>query len=64
MYVEGEEALFWNGAEECAAVCIDILKDEPRRRRIAAAGHARGVSGGYYNQNVMKSLIERALAAP
>lgn len=64
MYTEGEEALFWSSAEECAAVCIAILEDEPRRQRIAAAGHARGLAEGYYNQNVMKTLIERALAAP
>ena len=63
LYVEGEEALFWSGLEECAAVCLDVLGDEPRRLRIAAAGHARVVSHGYYNQNVMKSLVDRALAA-
>ncbi len=63
MYAEGEEALFWSSAQECAAVCIGILDDEPRRQRIAAAGHARGLSAGYYNQNVMKSLVERALTA-
>lgn len=64
MFVEGEEALYWDSEEECAAVCLSVLKDEPRRLRIAAAGHARGLRDGYYNQNVMKCLIDRALAAP
>lgn len=64
MFVEGEEALFWSSVEECAAACISVLSDEPRRRRIAIAGHARALAAGYYNQNVMRSLIDRVLAVP
>jgi hypothetical protein len=61
MYVEGEEALFWSGAEECARVCLGALDDEERRRRIAAAGHARSVANGNHNENVMKRVLERVL---
>jgi spore maturation protein CgeB len=59
LYVEGQEALFWADAVECAAVCRDILADEPRRLRIAAAGHARSIANGNHNEVVMNSVFER-----
>jgi hypothetical protein len=64
MYVEGKEALFWADAEECAAVCLRMLKDDSRRREIAAAGHARLLRDGHRNQVVMRTIVERALAGP
>jgi|SRR5665213_1506355 len=60
MYKEGEEALFWNSAEECAAVCTAALRDDDRRRRIAAAGHARSIANCSHNEVVMRAIIERA----
>ena len=62
MYMEGEEALFWSTAEECASVCRAVLDDEPRRQRIAAAGHARNLVNGNSNEKVMRAIIERACA--
>lgn len=62
MYVEGEEAVFWADAEECAAACLDLLADDERRRRIAAAGHARHLKNGHRNEIVMRTIVERALA--
>lgn len=59
MYAEGEEALFWSSAEECAAVCKKALADERRRARIAAAGHARSIRNGHHNERVMRAIIER-----
>jgi spore maturation protein CgeB len=59
MYVEGDEALFWRDAEECAAVCRAVLQDDTRRERIAAAGHARSLVNGYSNENVLRSIVER-----
>jgi hypothetical protein len=64
MYVEGKEALFWSSAEECATVCRQILNDEPLRQQIAAAGHARSMANGYTNENIMRSIVDRALALP
>jgi spore maturation protein CgeB len=64
LYVEGEQALFWSDAAECAAVCRAILQDEPRRERIAAAGHERSVHNGHRNEIVMRAIVERALAGP
>jgi hypothetical protein len=59
MYVEGQEALFWNDAEECAATVHSILNQEDRRQRIAAAGHARSLANGNTNENVMRAIIDR-----
>jgi spore maturation protein CgeB len=62
MYVEGSEALFWSDAEECAAVCKSILADDVRRERIAAAGRTRSLMSGHRNENVMRAIVERAVA--
>ncbi len=62
MYREGEEALFWDSAEECAKVCLDVLRDDERRKRIAAAGLARSLANGNHNENAMTAIIDRAFA--
>lgn len=64
MYTEGEEALFWSGAEECAAVCRAALADEDRRARIAQAGQQRHHRNGHRNEAVMRSLIEAVETTP
>lgn len=58
MYEEGVEALFWSSAEECAATCLQALADEPRRARIAQAGHERFKCDDHRNEAVMRSLLE------
>lgn len=63
LYKEGEEALFWNGPEECAAVCLAALQDDVRRRRVAAAGHARALANGNYNEKVLQHILDTALAS-
>ena len=62
MYREGEEALFWDSAEECAKVCLDVLRDEDRRKRIAVAGRARSIANGNHNENAMNAIVARAFA--
>lgn len=58
MYEEGVEALFWSSAEECASICLQALADEPRRARIAQAGHQRFLASDHRNEVVMRSLLE------
>jgi hypothetical protein len=62
MYREGEEALFWESADECAKVCLDILRDDERRRRISAAGLARSIANGNHNETVMNAILGRVFA--
>lgn len=63
LYLEGQEALFWADAEECARVCREILADEPRRRRIALAGQLRSIRNAHHNENVMRAILERVAGA-
>jgi spore maturation protein CgeB len=62
MYREGEEALFWDSAEECAKLCLDVLRDDERRKRIAAAGLARSIVNGNHNESAMNAIIGRTFA--
>ena len=57
MYEDGSEALFWNDAAECAEHCFNVLGNEPRRLRIAAAGHARLLRNGHYNEVIMQRIL-------
>ena len=61
LYEEGREAVFWRDAAECAEQCKALLADEPRRQAIAAAGHARALRNGHYNEQVMARILETAL---
>jgi spore maturation protein CgeB len=62
MYKEGQEALFWDDADECARMCHEVLADEELRSRIAAAGHARIRQNGHYNENVLREILDFAAA--
>ena len=37
-----------------------LLADEPRRKAIAAAGHARALRNGHYNERVMARILDVA----
>lgn len=58
MYREGEEAIFWNDADECAEVCRKLLADETLRERIRQHGTARVRSGRYGNEAVCREILE------
>lgn len=59
MYREGEEAIFWTTAEECAAICLALLSDPERLERIAAAGRQRALT----NDNWAEPTLDRILYA-
>ena len=58
-FVEEEEAVFFDGIEECAAKIQRYLPDEAARTRIAAAGHARAVRDGYSNDAQVARVLDR-----
>ena len=60
-YEEGHEAVFRSDAAECARQCMALLADEPRRQAIAAAGHARALRNGHYNERVMARILDAAI---
>ncbi|MDO9410772.1 glycosyltransferase [Patulibacter sp.] len=41
LFDDGKEGLFWTDADECADLCLGLLADDERRRRIARAGQER-----------------------
>ncbi len=58
LYVEGEEALFWDDAAECAQVCSRYLADPAKLRSIAHQGMERARRNGYMNEPVLRRLLE------
>jgi spore maturation protein CgeB len=62
LYEEGVDAVFWNDAAECAEICKDLLADEKRRREISRRGHERALRNNYFNQPVLASILEAAMA--
>jgi len=59
MYEEGTEALFWNDAVECAAICKQAIAEETRRQAIAKAGQHKLKRNGHFNEPVMQLIIAR-----
>jgi len=60
MYIEDEEAVFFDTAEECAEKCLALLADRPRLERIAAAGHQRAIRNGTFAETQLRQLLEHA----
>jgi hypothetical protein len=60
LYEEGREAVFWKDAAECAEQCLALLADESRRKAIAAAGHARAIINGHYNEKILSQILNAA----
>ena len=59
MYAEGQEALFWQDADECAAMCQLALNDEKMRFKLSNAGHNRNKKNGYFNEKVLALILAR-----
>jgi spore maturation protein CgeB len=61
LYRDGEEAVFWDDAEECAKVCLELLKDPERIRRIAEAGYRRAHVNRHFNQDLLTRILKTAI---
>ncbi|MET0465740.1 MAG: glycosyltransferase [Chitinophagaceae bacterium] len=57
MYKEGEEALFWDDAEECAKICKELLADDNKREGIRLAGMRRVRKLGVGNEDIVRQAI-------
>ncbi len=58
-FVEGEEAVFFNGYDELVAQVRRYLPDESARNRIALAGQQRAWSSGYDNDTQVCRILAR-----
>lgn len=60
MYEDGEEAVFWDGPDECADLCLSLLAQPKRIKQIAAAGLARVRKDGNFNEKLLTKIIDAA----
>ncbi|WP_395664787.1 glycosyltransferase [Methylocella sp.] len=63
MYVDGEEAVFFDDADECADRCLELLKTPEKIAAIAAAGHRKVVRNGDFNEILLTRIVDHALKA-
>ena len=61
MYKEGEEAVFWESADECADVCLNLLANPDRIARFAQAGRARVLASDHWTEPTMEKILHRTL---
>ncbi|MCJ9752066.1 glycosyltransferase [Neorhizobium sp. BETTINA12A] len=59
LYKEGEEAVFFDGADDCADACKRLLADDSRRQTIAGAGHRRTFANGTYNEILARRIVDQ-----
>lgn len=59
LYREGEEAVFWSSAQECAALCQSLLADPARRASIRHAGQQRLIANRVGNEDLCRAVLER-----
>ncbi|SHF73210.1 CgeB family protein [Flavisolibacter ginsengisoli] len=58
MYKEGEEAIFWSDAKECAKVCNELLLNETLRERIRLAGMKKVRSLKVGNEDICQKILD------
>lgn len=64
MYREGEEAVFFDGPDECADRCLSLLAQPERINQIAAAGLSRVRRNGDFNEKLLTRILDAALKEP
>ena len=57
LYCEGEEAIFWSDAAECAAVCLRLLAADGWRAEIGRRGRERCLRNGTMNEQVLARVL-------
>ncbi|MCB9853104.1 MAG: glycosyltransferase [Phycisphaerales bacterium] len=57
-YVENEEAAFFSTIDELVEKTTAFLKDDAKRKRIAAAGRDRCIRSGYSNHDRIRQMLE------
>jgi hypothetical protein len=57
LFEEGKEAVFFSSGEELVAKARYYLEHEDERKRIAAAGRARCLAGGYSSADRVKEIL-------
>ncbi|MFA6117512.1 MAG: glycosyltransferase [Sphingomonas sp.] len=61
LYTDGEEAVFWSSAEECAEICLGLLSNPERVDTIAAAGQRRAIANNNWTEPTMANILNAAI---
>lgn len=61
MYKDGEEAVFFDSVDECADLCLSLLKHPDRIKEIADAGLKRVHKNGDFNEKLLMKIIDAGL---
>jgi spore maturation protein CgeB len=64
LYRDGEEAVFWSTAEECADKCRQLLANDDWRQHVAERGRARCIANKTTNEHVLARILERVRTLP
>jgi spore maturation protein CgeB len=59
-FKEGEEAMYFAQASECAEVATHLLDNDAMRESISDAGHRRALNSGYDNRSRLAEAIARS----
>ncbi len=62
LYKEGEEAVFWKDADECAKICMDLLKDDQKREAIRSAGARRIRLNKLGNEDICRHILKNVFS--
>ncbi len=57
LYVDGEEAVFFDDADSCADACTALLLDPQRRQAIARAGFERAKHNNWFNERLCADIL-------
>ncbi|MBB4200549.1 spore maturation protein CgeB [Rhodoblastus sphagnicola] len=60
IFEDGKEAVFWSNAEECADLCLSLLKTPVIIEQIAHAGTARVLANGNFNESTLARVLHTA----
>lgn len=61
LYCEGEEAVFWSDAAECADACLKLLANDGLRREIARRGRERCLRNGTMNEQILGYIFSQLI---
>lgn len=59
LYRDGEEAVFWSSAQECAAHCHALLANPSLREKIRQAGRRRLLANQVGNEDLCRAVLKR-----
>lgn len=61
LYQENSEAVFWKDADECADVCLKLLKDDEAREKIRKQGMLKVRSLKLGHEDVCRQILENLI---